>query len=375
MEVSEKIKIHWIIDSTSPYNADLFREIHSVTKNQFYVYFHNLNSQTHFWKSDLISGYNSRKLKGILSEPLIRLAIQKLNPCKPEIFLIAGWNNVFNILFMCLLMLRKKRFVILSDTPNLSRKSNFFKSKLRNKLLNFFFKHSYKILTTGRPAVNAFVKLGADKTKIVNFPYWIQLSKYRSHVDITSIKTTDAKSHFIFVSSGRIINHLKGYDISLRALEIVSKKMPRSCDFEFRIIGDGQDVKKLRYLSEQLHLDNKVKFLGWMEPDEVISELTKAHFFLHSSPVHEPYGVVIIEAMAVGLVVFASDNSMAAIDRIQSGDNGFVYPSGDYEFLAQQILDLFANYNSIKEISEQAVQTSLKWPMSMGVDIVKNIGQ
>jgi glycosyltransferase involved in cell wall biosynthesis len=79
--------------------------------------------------------------------------------------------------------------------------------------------------------------------------------------------------------------------------------------------------------------------------------------------------------MAVGLVVFASDNSMAAIDRIQSGDNGFVYPSGDYEFLAQQILDLFANYNSIKEISEQAVQTSLKWPMSMGVDIVKNIGQ
>ena len=252
MELSEKIKIHWIIDSASPYNADLFRQIHSDIENQFFVYFHNLNSQTHFWKSDLTSGYNSRKLGSLLFDPLVRLAMQKSNPFKPQIFLIAGWNNIFNVLFICLLILKKKRFVILSDTPNLNRESNFLKSKIRGMLLNFFFKHSFKILTTGWPAINAFVKLGADETKIINFPYWIQLSRYQNSRAVTSIKTADDKSHFIIISSGRIINELKGYDISLRALEIVNKKMLGSCNFEFRIIGDGQDVKQLRCLAEEL---------------------------------------------------------------------------------------------------------------------------
>lgn len=374
MDITKKTKIHWILHSPSPYNADLFREIHVVREIDFNVYFHHLNSKTHFWKSDLATGYNSRKLNSVFWDPLMKIALRKSNENKPEVFLIAGWDNIFNITFILLLILRNKRYVMLSDTPNLSRKINFFKSKVRGLLLNFFFRHSYKILTTGQPAIEAFVKLGANRSKIVNFPYWINLERYTAYRASRPLKKAfQAKSHVIFVSSGRIINQLKGYDISLRALAIVNQNLPASCDFEYRVIGDGPDIKQLHQLAGQLGLADKIKFLGWLESSEVISELAHAHCCIHSSPVHEPYGVVVIEAMAVGLVVFASDSTIAAIDRIRTGENGFIHPSKNYEFLAKQILDLLENTNRIKEIGECAYQTSVQWPMSLGVNIVKSI--
>jgi len=373
MNREKKVTVHWILNSPSPYNADLFRAIHNVPEISFKVYFHHLNSKTHFWKSDLMDGYDSRQLRGLFSDPLVRKAISKPDPDNPQIFMIAGWDNVFNIVFMFLLVMSKTRYIILSDTPNLDRKTTFVKAGIRAFLLKFFFRHSHRILTTGMPAVEAFAKLGADRVKIVNFPYWIKLERYEAAKEKKAFRTNvDGPNRIIFVSSGRIINELKGYDIALQALAIVNGNLPESCDFEYRIMGDGPDIDQLRQLATELGLAGKIKFLGWLETSEAISELAGADCFIHASPVHEPYGVVIIEAMAVGLVVFASDSTMAAIDRIKNGENGFTHPSKDYGFLAKQILNLLANVHLINKIAEAAYQTSKQWPMDLGVTIVKN---
>jgi glycosyltransferase involved in cell wall biosynthesis len=55
-------------------------------------------------------------------------------------------------------------------------------------------------------------------------------------------------------------------------------------------------------------------------------------FVLASS--HEPWGVVVGEAMAFGLPVVLSDRIGAAADLLREGENGYGFPVGDVPALA-----------------------------------------
>jgi glycosyltransferase involved in cell wall biosynthesis len=52
----------------------------------------------------------------------------------------------------------------------------------------------------------------------------------------------------------------------------------------------------------------------------------------------EPYGVSVLEAMACGAIVVASDQTAAALDRIDNGVNGFLHASNDVNGLSSRII-------------------------------------
>jgi glycosyltransferase involved in cell wall biosynthesis len=58
---------------------------------------------------------------------------------------------------------------------------------------------------------------------------------------------------------------------------------------------------------------------------------------------HEPWGLVLNEAMCFGLPVIASDAVGAAPDLVHPGENGFVYPVGDVPALASALRRLLAD--------------------------------
>src|SRR5581483_3191529 len=52
---------------------------------------------------------------------------------------------------------------------------------------------------------------------------------------------------------------------------------------------------------------------------------------------HEPWGLVLNEAMCFGLPVIASDAVGAAPDLVRPGENGWTYPVGDVDALARAL--------------------------------------
>ena len=91
-------------------------------------------------------------------------------------------------------------------------------------------------------------------------------------------------------------------------------------NFELTVIGEG----KIR--SELEKLDNRVKFLGRLENDEVLKVMRKQDIFILPS-VNETFGMVYLEAMASGCITVCAKNE--AVDGIiKNGVNGFtVEPS------------------------------------------------
>jgi len=123
-------------------------------------------------------------------------------------------------------------------------------------------------------------------------------------------------------------------------------------NFEYIIAGTGPDVEKIVKLAEELGVAERIKLLGWVEPDEIKEIFHIFDIMIHPSPVDEPYSVAVIEAMAVGLVVVASEVTFAVLDRIKHGINGYIYKAGDVEELADRIIWCFENKNGLLEIGE-----------------------
>ena len=242
-------------------------------------------------------------------------------------------------------------------------------SAMRGSFLRVSFHFAHAILCTGRPAVEIIATMGADRGKLVNFPYWIDIDLNSSRPVRQYIGSC---SCLRFVSSGRVINREKGHDCAIRSLAKAFKQVS-GVSFEYVIAGTGPDVTEILELAEQLEIGGKVRVLGWLEPTGLVELFANSDVLIHPSPVHEPYGVAVIEAMAAGLVVMASDATCAGIDRIQHGINGFIHRAGDVEDLAKQLRYLFDNLEKIPEISSRARGTAELWSVERAIDILKSV--
>jgi len=219
---------------------------------------------------------------------------------------------------------------------------------------------------TGRPALELLQKMGAPPSKLVNFPIWIDLNLYRRPPRIRLADKT-----LIFLSCGRLENSVKGHDLAIRAFALADGE--RAASFEYRIAGAGPDAEALRQLADELGLCDRFKLLGWLDPAELIKEMRTADVLIHPSPIHEPYGVAVIEAMAAEMVVLASDVTCAALDRVDTAVNGYIHRAGDFRQLAAQIRGLLADYSTIARMSAAAGETADHFPMSKGVALLKQI--
>src|SRR6185295_13276085 len=101
------------------------------------------------------------------------------------------------------------------------------------------------------------------------------------------------------------------------------------------LVGDGPESKSLRELASARNL-RRVRFAGSREPSELPGIYAAADLFVLPSR-HEPWGVVVNEAMAAGLPVVLSDRVGAAPDLLVDGANGRLFPAGDAGRLADAI--------------------------------------
>jgi len=145
----------------------------------------------------------------------------------------------------------------------------------------------------------------------------------------------------IVLSLGRLVPW-KGQDLFLRALRQVADAMPEvlgvvagapetySLDFE----------PALRSLADELRLGDCVRFTGAVaDPKQV---LAAADVLAHTSLSPEPFGLVMLEAMAVGRPV-VTPAAGGGLEIIVHGETGLHYAPGDEQALAQALLQLLGD--------------------------------
>lgn len=149
----------------------------------------------------------------------------------------------------------------------------------------------------------------------------------------------------------------KNVDVVLKALAKVD-----FCDWEYTIVGSGDQFDDLKGFVKYLKIDDKVKFTGTMPQNEVYDILKDANLFILLSQ-KETFGMAYLEAMAKGNIVIATKND--GVDGIiKDGVNGLTsYPDESNLVAAiRTIIDLpyseienicINNYNTILEYTQK----------------------
>jgi glycosyltransferase involved in cell wall biosynthesis len=130
--------------------------------------------------------------------------------------------------------------------------------------------------------------------------------------------------------AGRLVRP-KGVDVLLRAA--------RDVDAEFVICGSGKRLDALRRLAARTGVQERIRFAGWLDPEQLARELAEASVVAVPSLWPEPFGLVGIEAYAAGRPVVASATG-GVEDWLDHGRTGLSVPAGDVRALATALSEL-----------------------------------
>lgn len=170
------------------------------------------------------------------------------------------------------------------------------------------------------------------------------LAKAKEIVNFVSAKFIK-KDRFdlLFVGALDAAHYFKGVDVLLRAVAGLS-----DCHFELTIAGEGDKRREYEDLALRLGLDKKVRFAGKLSEAELIRAYQKADLLiLPSINSNEAFGIVLIEALACGVPVMASD--LPGVRSVfNDREEGLLIKPGDISDLEQK-LRLFMNDRSISE--------------------------
>lgn len=160
-------------------------------------------------------------------------------------------------------------------------------NSLTAKLSSFILNQANLILAQSIHSKNQLIKWGVNANKIKLYRYWVDPIKFNN-------KKSNIKSEFKVIFVSRLIVK-KGTRIIIE----LAKKLP---NIEFVIIGSGPESE---YISQQ-KLSN-VNFLGKVDNNKLSNYYSTANVFIQPALYQEGFTRTIMEAVACGVPVIASN--------------------------------------------------------------------
>lgn len=173
--------------------------------------------------------------------------------------------------------------------------------------------------------------------------------------DISPIEIfCDGKLNILFV--GRLEKR-KGVNYLLKAYEMVKRAVPEA---RLIIVGPGSRLRR-RY-EKQVKRDRltDVVFIGYVSQEDLPRYYKTADVFCAPATSQESFGIVLLEAMALGTPVVAT--SIAGYSSvIAHGEEGYLVPPRDVQKLAQALILLLKDESLRREMGAKGIIKAMKY--------------
>ncbi len=242
-------------------------------------------------------------------------------------------NNLYKILSMrkqkVYILLIKKTFQILSRLCDIQIYTSKKLAEFTNSHFNIL--NSKHLVIPNSVDVENVIRLGK-----------VKLAEKEKKLFNKNKKT----ANLIYV--GRI-DKQKDVVTILKAFLIIHKKI----DSKLFIIGDGDEMVKLKQMIMDLELNRDVLLLGWK--NNPFKYIKACDLFLFSS-YFEGFAQVIIEALLLGIPVLSTDSPYGPSEILDNGKYGLLVNIGDYCDMASKTINLLRNRNKMNYFSKLGVE-------------------
>jgi len=229
------------------------------------------------------------------------------------------------------------------DTSVIVRYSYIFLEKI------LAFKTS-RFLCVSHAMKDDMLRLGIPRQKIVVMSNGVDLERFypRSVSDGFRKELGIETEGPVIGTAGRMVPE-KGQVYLIEALKYLREEWKGlKCLF----IGEGHSLSKLKKVSSESGMDDICIFSGVRKDIELIYPALDL-FVLPS--LREPFGLVLLEAMASGIPVLATDSGGPS-EFIESGVNGFLVVPRDSKALAEKITWILSNKERAGNIASEGLK-------------------
>ena len=249
--------------------------------------------------------------------------IRYANNTKPDVILSTVGNVDFAVSIAKLfipgsLFFIRKANVVFDNQKNIA---NRIKLRLEAKVCD-------RLIALTDDMKQDYLQYGFKKEKVVVINNMVDLEyiEHRCEDQENEERWFDRNKYKLIIANARMVPE-KRYDVLITAFEIVSKKIPEA---RLMIIGDGPLRKQIEKMIPS-SLMNKVEFLGFQ--NNPYYYMCRASVFLLTSD-YEGFPNVVIEALACGLPVVATDCKTGPREIIENAVDGWVVNRGNPEAVA-----------------------------------------
>lgn len=339
------MKILFLTNIPSPYRVDFFNELGRYCDLTVAFEGKNSTDRNKKWGNKDCFNFNSIFLKGIRINASQFFCFNIINILKKywDKIVVCGYSSPTTMLAIQYLKLKKIPFYIEVD-GGLIKQDSWFKYKIKK----YFLSSAMGCFSSGKETTKYLVYYGADKNKIVEYPFTSLkerdiLKQMPTEQEKRKLrKELNLKEDKIIISVGQFI-YRKGYDVLIKAMQNIDKNIG------VYIIGDNPTQEYLK-LQKQFNLAN-LYFVGFKTKEKLKKYYMSADLFV--LPTREDiWGLVINEAMAMGVPVITTDKCVAGLELVENGVNGYIVPIEDSEILAEKINKIFSeDYKKMGESS------------------------
>jgi len=319
------------------------------------------------WNMDLLSGYDhmflpeaseitrSGPLK--IRNPSVGEELAKFDP---QVVLTHGYNQLTMLFALWWCRRNKVPAMLIGDSELLHQRRvgvRFAKRVLLPLLLS-----QYKcFLTTGDNNEAYYAHYGVDRRRFFRSPFTIDEANYRAAADNRAqLRQAFRQAHgigpdeFVVLTVGKLSDRKRPYDL-LAVAETLKSTARASPPFHIVYAGDGANIEDLRTTVAAKKLP--VTLLGFVNVDRLAEVYCAADILAHPSEL-DPHPLVLSEAACVGLPLLISDRVGAAgpTDIAREGENAVVYPCGDVRALADALLRLGREPETVERMSKASLR-------------------
>jgi glycosyltransferase involved in cell wall biosynthesis len=182
------------------------------------------------------------------------------------------------------------------------------------------------VIAPSRLSIEAFSRCGWDRP-ITHISHGVD---YRT---VRPLPRRTRKAGRVVLGYTGVLKKFKGVDLLLRSFRAVPAK-----NLELRVYGTHVGDEEFRPELEALAAaEPRVRLLGRYRHEDLPSVMADIDIMVVPSTTLESYGLVVVESLAYGVPVIASNMVGSAHERIRDGENGFIFPAERPERLRELI--------------------------------------
>ncbi len=289
--------------------------------------------------------------------------VRIVNAFKPHI--------IHSHLFIAELISREKIFpaakYFTHTHDNMKQLKNFSFQTLYTKELITNFYEKRHLITRYEEANNNFIAISEDTKN-----YFEEVLPQKLRKNIFHLENAIVINQFKDISHERDLNKIRIVNVGgflpkknqAFLVDICGELVRRGLDVEVRMLGEGEQYDTVKALVNERKLQNYISMLGNVV--NVKEHYGWANIYVHTAN-YEPFGLVLLEAMASGLPVVSLDGKGNRV-LIKEGVNGYMIYEQDRIKFADVIERIMKDENLYRSIAENAVGFARQYDIVPYVD-------